>query len=153
MEASRKAILGGNPWQTCQFYLKQNAQSYVPKVSLRTEVADYIRSFFDVQNIDTAESHLKESVEKYARIAPKLADWMEVNLPEGFSEFAFPRLHQKRLRTSNLLERLSQEIKRRTKVIRVFPNENACLRLVSAVLMKFSKDWEFGRIYLNMEIT
>ena len=100
-----------------------------------------------------AESDLRKSVEKYAKIAPKLADWMEVNLPEGFSVFAFPRLHQKRLRTSNILERLSQEIKRRTRVVRVFPNEDACLRLVSAVLMEFSEDWEFGRIYLNMENT
>ncbi|NLC29930.1 MAG: IS256 family transposase, partial [Chloroflexi bacterium] len=86
-------------------------------------------------------------------IAPKLADWMEVNLPEGFSVFAFPRFHQKRLRTSNTLERLSQEIKRRTRVVRVFPNEDACLRLVSALLMEFSEDWEFGKIYLNVENT
>jgi transposase-like protein len=78
---------------------------------------------------------------------------MEVNLPEGFTVFAFPRLHQKRLRTSNALERLSQEIKRRTRVVRVFPNEDACLRLVSAELMEFSEDWEYGKIYLNMENT
>jgi transposase-like protein len=125
----------------------------VPKVSLRTEVAEDIRKIFDAQDRAMAESDLRKSVEKYAKIAPKLADWMEVNLPEGFSVFAFPRLHQKRLRTSNILERLSQEIKRRTRVVRVFPNEEACLRLVSAVLMEFSEDWEFGRIYLNMENT
>ena len=125
----------------------------MPKVSLRTEVAEDIRKIFDAQDRATAESDLRKSVEKYAKIAPKLADWMEVNLPEGFSVFAFPRLHQKRLRTSNILERLSQEIKRRTRVVRVFPNEEACLRLVSAVLMEFSEDWEFGRIYLNMENT
>ena len=125
----------------------------MPKVSLRTEVAEDIRKIFDAQDRATAESDLRKSVEKYAKIAPKLADWMEVNLLEGFSVFAFPRLHQKRLRTSNILERLSQEIKRRTRVVRVFPNEEACLRLVSAVLMEFSEDWEFGRIYLNMENT
>lgn len=125
----------------------------MPKVSLRTEVAEDIRKIFDAQDRAMAESDLRKSVEKYAKIAPKLADWMEVNLPEGFSVFAFPRLHQKRLRTSNILERLSQEIKRRTRVVRVFPNEEACLRLVSAVLMEFSEDWEFGRIYLNMENT
>lgn len=153
METARKAVFSGVPWQRCQFHLQQNAQSYVPKVSLRTEVAEDIRKIFDAQDRATAESDLRESVEKYAKIAPKLADWMEVNLPEGFSVFAFPRLHQKRLRTSNILERLSQEIKRRTRVVRVFPNEEACLRLVSAVLMEFSEDWEFGRIYLNMENT
>ena len=113
MAAARKAIFSGIPWQRCQFHLQQNAQSYVPKVGLRTEVAEDIRTIFDAQDRDTAESHLKDAVKKYARIAPRLADWMEVNLPEGFSVFAFPRFHQKRLRTSNTLERLSQEIKRR----------------------------------------
>jgi len=153
MEAARKAIFSGIPWQRCQFHLQQNAQSYVPKVGLRTEVAEDIRKIFGAQDRDTAERYLRESVKKYARIAPKLADWMEVNLPEGFTVLTFPILHQKRLRTSNTLERLSQEIKRRTRVVRVFPNEDACLRLVSAVLMEFSEDWEYGRIYLNMENT
>ena len=153
MAAARKAIFSGIPWQRCQFHLQQNAQSYVPKVGLRTEVAKDIRTIFDAQDRDTAESHLKDAVKKYARIAPRLADWMEVNLPEGFTVFEFPRLHQKRLRTSNTLERLSQEIKRRTRVVRVFPNEDACLRLVSALLMEFSEDWEFGKIYLNVENT
>jgi transposase-like protein len=153
MEAARKAVFSGIPWQRCQFHLQQNAQSYVPKVGLRTEVAEDIRRIFDAQDRDTAESTLKDTVIKYDQIAPRLADWMEVNLPEGFTVFAFPRLHQKRLRTSNALERLSQEIKRRTRVVRVFPNEDACLRLVSAVLMEFSEDWEYGRIYLNMENT
>lgn len=116
-------------------------------------MAEDIRTIFDAQDRDTAESHLKVAVKKYARIAPKLADWMEVILPEGFSVFAFPRMHQKRLRPSNILELLSQEIKRRTRVVRVFPNEDACLQLVSAVLMEFSEDWELGKIYLNVENT
>ncbi len=153
LKAARKAIFSGIPWQRCQFHLQQNAQSYVPKLSLRTEVAEDIRTIFDTQDRDSAESQLKDAVKKYAQIAPKLVDWMEVNLPEGFSVFAFPRIHQKRLRTSNTLERLSQEIKRRTRVVRVFPNEGSCLRLVSAILMEFSEDWEYGRIYINMENT
>jgi len=95
---------------------------------------------------------LKKVIEKYALLAPKLADWMEVNIPEGFTAFSFPREHQRRLQTSNFLERLSQEIKRRTRVVRVFPNEQACLRLVSAILMEVSEDWEYGRLYLGMEM-
>lgn len=153
LKAARKAVFSGIPWQRCQFHLQQNAQSYLPKLSLRTEVAEDIRTIFDAQDRDSAESQLKDAVKKYAQIAPKLADWIEVNLPEGFSVFAFPRIHQKRLRTSNTLERLSQEIKRRTRVVRVFPNEESCLRLVSAILMEFSEDWEYGKIYLNMENT
>ncbi|MDO9545772.1 MAG: transposase [Pelolinea sp.] len=94
---------------------------------------------------------MKKAVNKYAVITPKLADWMEINIPEGFTVFSFPREHQRRLRTSNYLERLSQEIKRRTRVVRVFPNEQSCLRLISAILMEVIEEWEYGRLYLRME--
>ena len=150
LEAARKAVFTGVPWQRCQFHLQQNAQSYVPRVGMRNEVAEDIRSIFDSPNIEIAEELLKKTVAKYARLAPKLADWMEVNIPEGFTMFAFLKAHQKRIRTSNQLERLSQEIKRRTRVIRVFPNEESCLRLISAILLEYSDEWEFGRLYLDM---
>ena len=76
---------------------------------------------------------------------------MEVNIPEGFTVFSFPREHQKRLWTSNYLDRINQEIKRRTQVVRVFPNEQFCLRLVSAILMEVSEEWEYDGLYLRME--
>jgi len=151
MEAARKAVFTGVAWQRCQFHLQQNAQAYVPRVSMRREVAEDIRTIFKAPDRETAESYLKKLVEKYADIAPKLADWMEVNVPEGFTVFAFPKAHQRRLRTSNFLERLSQEIKRRTRIVRVFPNELSCLRLISAILMETNDDWEYGRIYLRIE--
>lgn len=151
MEAARKAVFTGIPWQRCQFHLQQNAQAYVPKVGMRREVAEDIRTIFNAPDRETAEVYLKKTVEKYAILAPKLADWMEVNIPEGFTIFTFPRVYQRRLRTSNYMERLSQEVKRRTRIVRVFPNEDSCLRLVSAILMEFNEEWEFGRIYLRME--
>lgn len=151
MEAARKAIFTGIPWQRCQFHLQQNAGQYVPKKDMRREVAEDIRTIFNAPDRETAEIYLKKAIEKYSVIAPKLADWMEVNVPEGFTVFAFPKEHQRRLRTSNYMERLSQEIKRRTRIVRVFPNEPACLRLVSAILMEIGEEWEFGRLYLNLE--
>jgi transposase-like protein len=151
MKAARKAVFTGVPWQRCQFHLQQNAQAYVPRVGMRREVAEDIRSMFNAPDRETAQIYLQKAVEKYAMLAPRLADWMEVNVPEGFTIFAFPRDHQRRLRTSNYLERLSQEIKRRTRIVRVFPNEQSCLRLVSAILMEIGEEWEFGRIYLNIE--
>jgi len=151
MEAARKAVFTGIPWQRCQFHLQQNAQSYVPRVGMRGEVAEDIRTIFNAPDRETAESYLKKAVEKYAVLAPKLADWMEVNLSEGFTVFAFPKLHQRKLRTSNQLERLSQEIKRRTRIVRVFPNEQSCLRLISALLMEVGEEWEYGRLYLDLE--
>ena len=151
LEAARKAVFTGVPWQRCQFHLQQNAQSYVPKVGMRGEVAEDIRVIFNAPDRELAEEFLKKAVEKYAVLAPKLADWMEVNLPEGFTVFSLPRTHQRRLRTSNQLERLSQEIKRRTRVVRVFPNEPSCLRLISAILMEVGEEWEYGRWYLDLE--
>lgn len=151
MEAARKAVFTGIPWQRCQFHLQQNAQAYIPKVGMRREVAEDIRTIFNAPDRETAEIYLKKAVGKYAVLAPKLADWMEVNIPEGFTVFTFPRVHQRRLRTSNYMERLSQEVKRRTRIVRVFPNEDSCLRLVSAILMEFNEEWEFGRIYLGLQ--
>jgi len=151
LEAAHKAVFTGVAWQRCQFHLQQNAQSYVPRVSMRKEVAEDIRTIFNAPDQEAAQTYLDKAVNKYSTLAPKLADWMEVNLPEGFTVFAFPRAHQRRLRTSNYLERLSQEIKRRTRVVRVFPNEQACLRLISAVLMEIGEEWEFGRLYLEIE--
>jgi transposase-like protein len=151
MAAARKAVFGAVPWQRCQFHLQQNAQAYVPRLEQRQEVARAIRSVFDSPNRPAAETRLKEIVTHYAKSTPKLSAWMEENLPQGLTVFALPLAHQKRLRTSNGLERVNQEIKRRTRVARVFPNEASLLRLVSALLAETSDDWESGKIYLNMQ--
>lgn len=151
LKAARKALLTGIPWQRCLFHLQQNAQSYVPRKSMQKQVAEDIRMIYNAPTREKAEVYLAETVQKYAKIAPRLADWMEVNLQEGFSFFAFPIAHWKRIRTSNCLERVSQEIKRRTRVARVFPNEISCLRLVSAILMEIGEEWEYGRLYLQMD--
>jgi len=89
------------------------------------------------------------AVEKYAKTAPRLSTWMEENLSEGLTVFAFPDAHRRMLRTSNGLERLNQEIRRRTRVARIFPNEESLLRLVSAVLMEISDDWQTEKRYVS----
>lgn len=96
LKAARTAIFPSVPWQRCQFHLQQNAQAYVPRVDQRAEVAAAIRSVFDSPNRPAAELRLKEIVAHYAKSAPKLAAWMEENLPQGFSIFALPVAHQKR---------------------------------------------------------
>jgi transposase-like protein len=151
MAAARKAVFGAVPWQRCQFHLQQNAQAYVPRLEQRKEVAHAIRSVFDSPGRPAAETRLKEIVTHYAKSNPKLSAWMEDNLPQGLTVFDLPVAHQKRLRTSNGLERVNQELKRRTRVARVFPNEASLLRLVSALLAETSDEWESGKIYLNME--
>jgi transposase-like protein len=150
MAAARKAVFGAVPWQRCQFHLQQNAQAYVPRLEQRAEVARAIRGVFECPSRLAAEQRLKEIVAHYAKSAPKLATWMEDNLPQGFTVFTLPAAHQQRMRTSNALERVNQELKRRTRVARVFPNEPSLLRLISALLAETSDDWETGKIYLNM---
>ena len=151
LKQARKTIFGGIPWQRCQFHLQQNAGAYVPRQEMRTEVAADIRKVFNAPDRMTAETYLKQIVRKYAPIAARLADWLEHNLPEGLTVFDFPEAHRRKLRTNNSLERLNREIGRRTDVVGIFPNEPACVRLVSALLMEQDEAWQTGRIYLTME--
>ena len=90
-------------------------------------------------------------MKKYSSKAPRLASWMEDNIPEGFTVFMLPDALRRRLRTTNMLERLNREIKRRTRVASLFPNEASLLRLVSAILMETSEEWETSRKYLTLE--
>ena len=143
--AARRAVFGSIPWQRCQFHLQQNAGAYVPRQSVRIEVAADVRAIFNASDRRTTEELLQSTITKYATTAPKLSAWMEENLPDSFTVFAFPLEHRKSIRTSNSLERVNKEIRRRTKVIGVFPNEAACLRLVSALLIEISEDWEIGK--------
>jgi putative transposase len=147
--AARQAVLGGVPWQRCQFHLQQNARAYVPRQDLHTEVAADIRAIFNAPNRTEADALLAKTVHKYAKTAGRLATWLEQNLPEGLTVFAFPAAHRRLLRTTNGLERVNQEIRRRTRVVGIFPNEAACLRLVSAIAMEISEEWETGRAYLS----
>lgn len=149
LKAARKAVFPSIPWQRCQFHLQQNAQAYVPKQAMKQEVATAIRSIFTAPTAAEAQRLLDQLLERYEKSAPRLTAWAEKNIPEGLTVFQFPGEHWRRIRTSNVLERVNKEIRRRTRVATIFPNEDSCLRLVSAVLMEISEDWETGRIYLK----
>lgn len=150
LRAALATRLTGVPWQRCQFHLIHNAMAYVPKLAMRAEVAADIKAVFDAPDRVEAERQLAKVVERYAASTPTLAEWLEHNVPEGLTVFLLPRRHRRRLRTSNVLERLNEEIKRRTRVARLFPNAASALRLVSAILMEISEDWETNRRYLTM---
>ncbi|MDX9866072.1 MAG: IS256 family transposase [Anaerolineaceae bacterium] len=150
LKAARQAVFGGLPWQRCQFHLQQNAQGYVPREEMKAEVAEDIRTIFNAPNQAMAERYLAETVKKYEETASHLANWMEENIPEGLTVFSFPSVHRRRLRTTNNVERLNREIKRRTRVVGIFTNMASCLRLVSAVLMEMSDEWEAAdKVYLS----
>lgn len=151
LKAAREARFAGVPWQRCQFHLQQNAGHYVPRISMRAEVAADLRAIFDAPDRAEADRRLDLAVHKYEKTAPKLATWLAHNVPDSLTVFTLPAAHRRRLRTSNLLERINKEIKRRTRVATLFPNEAALLRLVSAVLVEISEEWETDKIYLRME--
>ena len=145
--AARRAVLGSVPWQRCQFHLQQNAGAYVPRQSMRGEVAADIRAIFNAPDRKIADELLLTAIQKYAPSAPRLSTWLEENLSEGFTVFDFPLEHRRSIRTTNSLERTNKEIRRRTRVVGIFPNEASCLRLVSAILMEVSEEWQIGKRY------
>jgi len=143
--AARRAVFGSVPWQRCHFHLQQNAGAYIPRQSMRAEVAADIRSIFIAPDRKTAEEYLQMAIQKYAQSVPKLSAWMEENLAEGLTVFDFPIEHRRFIRTTNSLERVNREIRRRTRVVGIFPNEASCLRLISAVLVEISEEWQIGK--------
>jgi putative transposase len=147
--AARRMVFGSIPWQRCQFHLQQNAGAYLPRQSMRIEVAADIRAMFNAFDRKTAEELLQAAIQKYAKSAPRLSAWLEENLAQGFTVFDFPLEHRRTIRTTNSLERINREIRRRTRVVGIFPNEAACLRLVSALLMETSEEWQIGKKYCS----
>ena len=151
LKAALRAVFPSVPWQRCQFHLQQNAQSYVPKQSMKKEVAEAIRTIFNAPNRAEADRLLKMAITTYEKTAPQLSQWMEVHIPEGLTIFEFKSSHRRRLRTSNLAERVNRELKRRTRVASIFPNVASCERLITGLLIEISEAWESGKAYLSME--
>jgi transposase-like protein len=151
LKAALKTVFNASPWQRCQYHLQQNAQAYVPKVDMRESVAADIRTIFNADSLALAEERLRVLTQKYSKNAPQLSVWMEKAIPEGLTIFGLPEHKRKRLRTSNMSENLNEQIKRRTKVAGLFPNTNSILRLVTAILMEISEEWETGKAYLSIK--
>jgi len=151
LKKARQACFAGVPWQRCQFHLMQNAMSYIPCEAIGDEVIADLRDIFDAPDRVEADRRLQCAAQKYAESASKLADWMEANVPESLTVFCLPAKHRIKMRTSNMLERLNRELKRRTRVVSIFPNEASLLRLASALLMEVDEGWMSGRKYLTME--
>ena len=151
LKEARQACFGSVPWQRCQFHLLHNALAHVPRQELKSEVMADLRGVFDTADQDAAQEQLQRIVRKHEQSAPKLAAWLEENVPESLTVFRLPPVHRQRLRTTNMLERLNRELKRRTRVATLFPNEASLLRLVTAILVEISEEWETGKRYVTFE--
>ena len=153
LKEARLARFSGVPWQRCQFHLAQNLLDHVPKNLSQEEASADLRGVFNAPNRMEADRLLQKMVDKYVETAPKLADWLEANIPEGLTVLDFSEKHRRRLRTNNMLERLNREVKRRTRVATLFPNEDSLLRLATAVLMEMDEEWQTQKRYLSMNTT
>ena len=148
LRAARRAVFPALPWQRCQFHLSQNAQRFARRLEERGEIGQAMR---DSPTLEDAEAMLKRKIQAFAETNQALAQWMEENVREGLTVYVFPRsLHQK-IRTINGVENLNKQIRRRTRVVGIFPHTDSALRLISAVLAEIHDEWLTGRCYLNLE--
>ena len=139
----------GASWQRCQVHFARGLLGMVG-VSRRQDLAAGLRQVFAATTHEQALASARYLAEVWRGSHPKVALALDEELEPCLACLAFPLAHQPRIRTTNGLERLSQELKRRTRVVRIFPNPAACLRLVTALCLEHSEEWLSGRRYLDL---
>lgn len=125
--------------------------TYAPNKELKKEIAGSVRSIYQAMDKKEAMERLKRMADRFKDKAEKFCDWLEENLIEGLTFFDFPESHWKRIRTVNVVERINQEQKRRTKAVRLFPNIESCERLVVTIAMRIHEEWAVGNRYLTVD--
>lgn len=141
----------GVPWQRCQAHFTRNTMDITPN-RYKDDVAQRLRIIFNAPDREDALKHKQALIERYEHDATKLSDFIDENIENCFSVYVLPEEWRKRARTTNMLERYHSEIRRRTRVVRIFPNESSLLRLVSAVGKETSDEWVSSLIpYLAMD--
>lgn len=150
LKSARKGVFPSVPWQRCQFHLAQNAQSYAPKKGMKGEIAEAVRGILNSPTLEMAEEMKRRTIKEYEKKAPEFSKWLEENIDEGLTIYQFPKEHWKKIRTSNGIERVNREIKRRTRVAVLFPNTESALRLVTGIIIEIHEEWITGRQYLDM---
>jgi len=149
LRKARQAVFPAIPWQRCIFHMAQNAQNKVPRNDMRKEIADAMRRIYGQDTIEQARATAKKTVETYRKRASDFSLWLEANYEDGLAFYAFKQEAWRKIRTSNCLERLNKEIRRRTRVVGIFPNDASCIRLVGALLMEQNDEWTDGKVFLN----
>ena len=138
-------------WQRCYVHFLRNALDYLPRKA-DDDCLQELRWLYDRRNLDEARRDLTAWLQKWQQKYPKLCSWVEDNIDETLSFYRLPLQHHKHLKSSNMLERLNEEIKRRALVVRIFPNEESCLRLIRALATETHENWIEATRYLNMEL-
>ena len=137
-------------WQRCYVHFLRNALDYLPRRA-DDGCLQELRWLYDRRNLDEARHDLAAWLGRWQGKYPKLCDWAEANIEETFAFYRLPVTHHKHLKSTNMLERQNEEIKRRTRVVRIFPNTASCLRLVRALAAEVHENWIEAIRYLNMD--
>ena len=138
-------------WQRCYVHFLRNALDYLPRKA-DDDCLQELRWLYDRRNLEEARRDLTAWLMKWQQKYPKLCAWVEDNIDETLSFYKLPLQHHKHLKSTNMLERLNEEIKRRTLVVRIFPNAESCLRLVRALATETHENWIEATRYLNMDL-
>jgi len=139
----------GVTWQRCQTHFMRNIIDATPK-SLRDELYPHLRAILDAPNIDAARLLLNQTLGVFEKKAPKAMQVLEMGFDDATAVLVLPEKYRRRLRTTNAVERLNEEIRRRERVIRIFPNRESVVRLIGALLMELDDKWTTGKKYLDM---
>lgn len=137
-------------WQRCYVHFLRNALDYLPRKA-DDDCLQELRWIYDRRDAQEARRDLATWLSKWGSRYPKLCAWVEENIEETLSFYRLPQPHHKNMKSTNMLERLMEEIKRRTLVVRIFPNAASCLRLVRALAVEMDENWIEAMQYLNME--
>ncbi len=150
----RQAILEVLPeaaWQRCYVHFLRNALHHLPRKG-DDDCLQELRWLYDRRSIDEARADLAAWLQKWQSKYAKLCDWVEEHIEETWTFYRLPLQHHKHMKSTNMLERLNEEIRRRTRVVRIFPNAESCLRLVRALAVEMHENWIEATRYLNMEL-
>jgi putative transposase len=151
LKAAIREVLPGVWWQRCYVHFLRNALDYLPRKA-DDDCLQELRWMYERRDVEEARRDLRQWLEKWAGKYPKLCAWAEANIEETWTFYRLPVAHHKHLKSTNLLERFNQEIKRRTLVVRIFPDEASCLRLIRAVASEQHEEWMEGSRYLNADL-
>jgi putative transposase len=150
LRSAIREVLPEAAWQRCYVHFLRNALDHLPRKA-DDECMTELRWIYDRRTIEEARQDLAAWLKKWGKRYQKLCDWVEANIEETLTFYRLPRQHHKNMKSTNLLERLNEEIKRRTLVVRIFPNTASCLRLVRALAVEMHENWIEAIRYLNME--
>jgi len=138
-------------WQRCYVHFLRNALDHLPRKA-QDDCLQELRWLYDRRDLAEAQKDLAQWLERWGQKYPKLCEWVEENIGETLTFYQLPLSHHKHMKSTNMLERFNEEIKRRTRVVRIFPNGASCLRLIRALAAETHEDWLEASRYLNMEL-